>query len=60
VLFALVSVVGFLSYAFKGIGKFATEFLPWHLSANEYALILMAITAFYVVKGGCSASWSPR
>jgi solute:Na+ symporter, SSS family len=52
VIFALVSVVGFLSYAFKGIGKFATEFLPWGLSANQYALILMAITAFYVVKGG--------
>jgi len=52
VVFALVSVVGFLSYAFKGIGKFATDFLPWQLSANEYALILMAITTFYVVKGG--------
>jgi Na+/proline symporter len=52
VIFALVSVVAFLSYAFKGIGKFATDFLPWHLSANEYALILMAITTFYVVKGG--------
>jgi solute:Na+ symporter, SSS family len=52
VVFALVSVVGFLSYAFKGIGKFATDFLPWSLSANEYALILMAITTFYVVKGG--------
>lgn len=52
VIFALVSVVGFLSYAFKGIGKFATEFLPWGLSPNQYALILMAITAFYVVKGG--------
>jgi Na+/proline symporter len=52
VVFALVSVVGFLSYAFKGIGKFATEFLPWGLSANQYALILMGITAFYVVKGG--------
>src|SRR6185503_827104 len=52
VVFALVSVVGFLSYAFKGIGKFATDFLPWHLSANEYALVLMAITTFYVVKGG--------
>jgi solute:Na+ symporter, SSS family len=52
VVFALISVVGFLSYAFKGIGKFATDFLPWHLSANEYALILMAITTFYVVKGG--------
>jgi len=52
VIFALVSVIGFLTYGFKGIGKFATDFLPWHLSANEYALILMAITTFYVVKGG--------
>lgn len=52
VIFALVSVVGFLSYAFKAIGKFATEFLPWHLSGNQYALILMAITALYVVRGG--------
>jgi len=52
VIFALVSVVGFLSYAFKGIGKFAVDFLPFGLSANEYALILMAITTFYVVKGG--------
>jgi Na+/proline symporter len=52
VVFALVSVIGFLTYGFKGIGKFATDFLPWHLSANEYALILMAITTFYVVKGG--------
>lgn len=52
VVFALVSVVGFLAYAFKGIGKFATDFLPFGLSANEYALILMAITTFYVVKGG--------
>jgi Na+/proline symporter len=52
VIYALVSVIGFLTYAFKGIGKFATDFLPWQLSANQYALILMAITTFYVVKGG--------
>lgn len=52
VIYALVTVVGFLTYAFKAIGKFATQFLPWHLSANEYALILIAITTFYVVKGG--------
>jgi Na+/proline symporter len=52
VIFALVSVTGFLTYAFKGIGKFATDFLPWQLSANQYALILMGITTFYVVKGG--------
>jgi Na+/proline symporter len=52
VIYALVSVIGFLTYAFKGIGKFATNFLPWQLTANEYALILMGITTFYVVKGG--------
>jgi Na+/proline symporter len=52
VVYALVSVIGFLTYGFKGIGKFATDFLPWHLSANQYALILMGITTFYVVKGG--------
>jgi SSS family solute:Na+ symporter len=52
VIYALVSVIGFLTYAFKGIGKFATNFLPWHLSANQYALILMGLTTIYVVKGG--------
>ena len=52
VVFALVSVIGFLAYASKGIGKFAGEFLPGHLSDNAYAWILMGITTFYVVKGG--------
>jgi Na+/proline symporter len=58
VIFALVAVIGFLSYGFKGIGKFAVDFLPWRfssdMSANEniYALILIGITTFYVVKGG--------
>jgi solute:Na+ symporter, SSS family len=52
VVFALVSVIGFLAYAAKGIGKFAGEFLPGHLSDNTYAWILMGITTFYVVKGG--------
>jgi solute:Na+ symporter, SSS family len=52
VIYAFVSIIGFFSYAFKGIGKFAQTFFPWHLSANEYALILIAITATYVIKGG--------
>ena len=52
VIYAFVSIIGFFSYAFKGIGKFAQTYLPWHLSANEYALILIAITAIYVIKGG--------
>jgi Na+/proline symporter len=64
VIFALISVVGFLSYGFKGIGKFAVAFLPAlvtnpetlahypQINANLYALILMGITTLYVVKGG--------
>jgi Na+/proline symporter len=52
VMYAFVSVIGFFTYGFKGIGKFAATVLPWHLSPNEYALILIAITAIYVIKGG--------
>ncbi len=52
VVYAFVSIIGFFSYGFKGIGKFAQNFLPWNFSANEYALILIAITAIYVIKGG--------
>ncbi len=52
VIYAFVSIIGFFSYGFKGIGKFAATFLPWHLSPNQYALILIAITAIYVIKGG--------
>jgi solute:Na+ symporter, SSS family len=64
VIFALISVIGFLSYGFKGIGKFAVAFLPPlvtdpaillhypQINANLYALILMGITTIYVVKGG--------
>lgn len=64
VIFALIGVIGFLSYGFKGIGKFAVAFLPPlvtnpatllrypEINANLYALILMGITTIYVVKGG--------
>ena len=52
VIYAFVSIIGFFTYGFKGIGKFAATFLPWHLSPNVYALILIAITAIYVIKGG--------
>jgi Na+/proline symporter len=52
VIYAFVSIIGFFTYAFKGIGKFAQTYLPWQLSANEYALILIGITAIYVIKGG--------
>ena len=52
VIFALVSVVGFLAYAFQGIGKFSAVFLPWDLPPETYALIFMGITTVYVVMGG--------
>jgi Na+/proline symporter len=52
VIFALVSVIGFIAYAFKGIGKFAAIFFPWHISPDMYAVILMTLTAVYAVKGG--------
>jgi len=61
VFFALVAVVGMLAYAFKGIGKFSVEMLPWRFTnttegifsdANIYAVILMGLTSLYTVKGG--------
>jgi solute:Na+ symporter, SSS family len=52
VIFAMVSVIGFMSYAFEGIGKFAAVFFPWDISPKIYALIFMSITTIYVVTGG--------
>src|ERR1051325_8091053 len=48
----LISVVSFIGYEFQGIGKFCKVFLPWDLSPNTYAILLMSITAIYVVLGG--------
>jgi len=52
VIFAIVSAIGFIAYAFKGIGKFAMIFFPWDLSPDVYAIIIFIITTLYVVKGG--------
>ena len=52
VVFALVSVIGFISYDFQGMGKFCKVFLPWDLSPNTYAILIMGVTAIYVVLGG--------
>ncbi|MCS7337580.1 MAG: sodium:solute symporter, partial [Verrucomicrobiae bacterium] len=52
VVFALVSVVFFIAYDFQGMGKFSKTFLPWDLSANAYAAIVMGLTAIYVLLGG--------
>lgn len=60
--FAVISVFGFIAYFFVGIGKFATIFFPWDLAAalgpfnltseQSYALLIIAITTLYVIKGG--------
>jgi solute:Na+ symporter, SSS family len=60
VIFAVVSVLGFMAYFFEGIGKFCTSILPYDLSvpalhlSNEhaYALIVIGITTLYTLKGG--------
>ena len=63
VIFALVNTVGMLAYAFKGIGKFTVTMLPesWQLSTqtqgpftneNLYAVIILALTSVYAIKGG--------
>ncbi|ROS01429.1 Na+/proline symporter [Sinobacterium caligoides] len=62
VVFAVVIVIAFMAYFVEGIGKFATEFLPWDLavtiaghtlaSEDSYALIIIALTTLYTLKGG--------
>lgn len=62
VVFAIISVIGFIAYTFAGIGKFATSFFPWDLttyigslaisSENMYALLIMGFTTLYAIKGG--------
>ncbi len=62
VIFAVISVIGFIAYFVEGVGKFATTFIPYDLSfslglisvtsAQAYALIIIAITTIYTLKGG--------
>ncbi|HOY58273.1 MAG TPA: Na+:solute symporter [Verrucomicrobiota bacterium] len=52
VLYALVSVVGFLSYAFRGIGKFTKPFVGWDYPDTTYATVIMVVTGLYCIVGG--------
>lgn len=62
VVFAVISVLGFIAYFFEGIGKYSTSILPWDMgfsiagykvdSAKSYALIICGLTSLYTVKGG--------
>ena len=52
VVYAVVGVVGFLSLAFQGIGRFAAPFFPWDLSPEIYAAIFLGVAAAYLIVGG--------
>jgi SSS family solute:Na+ symporter len=58
VVYALVATIGFLGYAFQGIGKFAEVFFPWDLawgpfsSTDMYAIVILCITTAYLLLGG--------
>ncbi len=52
VVYALVHVVGFLSYAFRGIAEFTKPFFPWDLPDEAYGTAMLLITGVYCVVGG--------
>lgn len=58
VAFALLSVIGFLAYGFRGIGKFSATFVPLEfsadpeLNANIHGILITGLTTLYLVKGG--------
>ena len=60
VIFALINVIGFVSYNFQGMGKFCEVFLdPFFIETfgidptpAAYAITIMSVTAIYVVLGG--------
>jgi Na+/proline symporter len=52
VVYALVHVIGFLGYAFRGIGEFTRPFFPWDLPDEAYGAAMLLITGVYCVVGG--------
>jgi len=65
VIFAVISVLGFLAYGFIGIGKFMEIFLPWEIVKpwvpfdvpveyvpHLYGIFFTSIATFYVMLGG--------
>ena len=52
VVYALVSMVGFLGYAFRGIGEFTRPFFPWDLPNEVYGTAMLLVTGIYCVMGG--------
>ncbi|MCD7969531.1 MAG: Na+:solute symporter [Alistipes sp.] len=65
IVFALISVLGFLTYGFIGVGKFMEIFIPWEVVSQYvpfnvpmqyvphlYGIFFTSIATFYVVLGG--------
>jgi solute:Na+ symporter, SSS family len=58
VLFALITVIGYMAFGFLGIGKLAADFMPFHFAADPllndkiYGVIIVALTTLYMIKGG--------
>ncbi|MBP3518969.1 MAG: Na+:solute symporter [Parabacteroides sp.] len=65
VIYALIGVLGFLSYGFIGVGKFMEIFFPWNVVSayvpfdipaeyvpHAYGIFFTAIATFYVMLGG--------
>ncbi len=52
VVYALVHVVGFLCYAFRGIAEFTKPFFPWDLPYEAYGTAMLVVTGVYCVIGG--------
>ncbi len=48
----LVSVVGFLSYAFRGIAEFHKPFFPWDIPAEAYGTVMLLWSR------ACTAWWA--
>ncbi|MES1157103.1 MAG: sodium:solute symporter family protein [Alphaproteobacteria bacterium] len=58
VLFALITVLGYMAFGFLGIGKLVADFAPWTFSSDPllndkiYGVIIVGLTTLYMVKGG--------
>lgn len=65
VVFAVISVLGFLAYGFVGVGKFIEIFVPWEMVSpylpfdlspeyvpHFYGILFTSIATFYVMLGG--------
>ena len=68
VAFALISVLGFLTYGFIGLGKFVEIFIPWEVVspyipfdvapqyvAHVYGIVFTLFAMFYAILGGMSS-----